>query len=56
MEPIPVYRDNGRQVLKAIHLSVEAPEVDDNILIFPENPLVTDGYLRRALVSFSAGL
>lgn len=55
MEPIPVYRDNGRQVLKAIHLSVEALEADDNILIFPENPLVTDGYLREGVGEFFSG-
>ena len=55
MEPILVYRDNGRQVLKAIHLSVEALEADDNILIFPENPLVTDGYLREGVGEFFSG-
>lgn len=45
VDPIPVYRDSGRDVLKTIAASVEALEAGDNILLFPENPLA-DGKQR----------
>ena len=41
VEPIPIYRKT-REVLKTIDLTVEALMEQDNILIFPENPLTTD--------------
>lgn len=40
VEPIPVYRKT-REILKTIDLTVEALVEQDNILIFPENPLST---------------
>ncbi|MEZ4357989.1 MAG: hypothetical protein R2876_05100 [Eubacteriales bacterium] len=41
-EPIPVYRDSGRDIIKTIRLTVDAMEFEDNILIFPENPTIND--------------
>ncbi len=41
MDPIPVYRNNIKDIMKTISLSVEALEAEDNILIFPENPFAT---------------
>ncbi|MDL2317618.1 hypothetical protein LJC74_00800 [Eubacteriales bacterium OttesenSCG-928-A19] len=35
-DPIPVFRGTVRGVIQTIHLSVEAMDYDDNILIFPE--------------------
>ena len=37
-DPIPVYRDSGRDVIKTIRLTVDAMVDKDNILLFPENP------------------
>lgn len=41
-DPIPVYRDSGRDIIKTIRLTVDAMEYEDNILIFPENPTQDD--------------
>jgi hypothetical protein len=41
VESIPVYRGN-REVIKTIEMTIEALMEQDNILIFPENPLKTD--------------
>lgn len=43
LDPIPVYRGNMREVLQTLRLTVDAMEYEDNILIFPENPLLDDG-------------
>ena len=37
-EPIPVYRNSGREILSTLNDTVEAMVENDNILIFPENP------------------
>ncbi len=54
-EPIPVYFNNSRDMLDMISKSVEALEADDNILIFPENPLATDGYVTEGVGEFFSG-
>ncbi|MEL7609705.1 MAG: hypothetical protein AAGU74_09385 [Bacillota bacterium] len=36
-DPIPVYRQSGRGIIKTMRLSVDAMESEDNILLFPEN-------------------
>lgn len=41
-DPIPVFRDDLRSILKTFKLTVAAMEADENILIFPENPLKTE--------------
>lgn len=38
VDPIPVYTDNLKEVVKTIKISAEAMEYLDNILLFPENP------------------
>jgi hypothetical protein len=38
LDPIPVNRGAGREILHTIRLSVETLEFGDNILLFPENP------------------
>jgi hypothetical protein len=43
VDPIPVYRDSLRGVIKTIQTSVEAMEYDDNILIFPEAEYKAEG-------------
>ncbi|MGI6664450.1 MAG: lysophospholipid acyltransferase family protein [Christensenellaceae bacterium] len=37
LDPIPVYRNNLREVVKTIRMTVETLEFEDNILLFPEN-------------------
>lgn len=57
VDPIPVYRNNLREVKKTLDLSVQAMEYDDNILIFPENP-AADGeerYAKTGVTSFFTG-
>ncbi len=54
-EPIPVYRNDGRDVLKGITMSIEALEADDNILLFPENPFRTEGYVHEGVGEFFSG-
>lgn len=57
MDPIPVYRGSGREVLETIRLSAEALEYDDNLLVFPENPDITkEGvYAKKGVVEFYTG-
>jgi len=38
LDPIPVYRGTAREVVNTMHLTVDAMEYEDNILLFPENP------------------
>ena len=47
IEPIPVYRGEGRDIIKTINLTVEAMEQEDNVLIFPEDASKTDGYMKK---------
>jgi hypothetical protein len=54
-EPIPVLRDEGRDMLKVISMSVDALEAEDNILIFPENPFTTGGYVVEGVGEFFSG-
>lgn len=42
-DPIPVYRDNSRAILKTINQTVDALEAGDNILIFPEDRTKGEG-------------
>lgn len=44
VEPIPVYRNRGRDIIKTINITVEAMEQEDNILIFPEDQTKTEGF------------
>ncbi|MFO7611867.1 MAG: hypothetical protein R6W99_05190 [Clostridia bacterium] len=44
VEPIPVFKDEGKDIIKTISLTVEALEQEDNILLFPEDNSRTDGY------------
>ncbi|MDD4493188.1 MAG: hypothetical protein PHV32_02360 [Eubacteriales bacterium] len=53
--PIPVFRKGGRKALLGIELSVDALEEDDNLLIFPENPLKTSGYVSEGVGEFFSG-
>jgi 1-acyl-sn-glycerol-3-phosphate acyltransferase len=46
VEPIPVYRGTGREIIKTMKLTVEALEQEDNILLFPENNIKTERYTR----------
>ncbi|MCX7773718.1 MAG: hypothetical protein N2376_11465 [Clostridia bacterium] len=55
MEPIPVFRNDGRDILKGLSMSVEALEAEDNILLFPENPIKTGGYVREGVGEFFSG-
>ncbi len=57
MDPIPVYRGSGREVLETIRQSADALVCDDNLLIFPENPDITkEGvYARQGVVQFFTG-
>lgn len=43
VDPIPVYTDNLKDVVKTIKISAQAMEYLDNILLFPENPAKADG-------------
>ena len=56
VEAIPVYRET-RQVLKTIGLSVDALAEQDNLLIFPENPLTTENkrYAVSGVSAFHTG-
>jgi hypothetical protein len=54
-EPIPVYRNEGRDVLRGISMSVDALEADDNILLFPENPFRSNGYVTEGVGEFFTG-
>lgn len=38
LEGIPVYRDSPLKLRETIRLSIEAMEMGDNLMIFPENP------------------
>ena len=38
LEAIPVYRDSPLRLRETIRLSIEAMEMGDNLMIFPENP------------------
>lgn len=55
LDPIPVNHGDGRDILKAIDMSIHALEVDDNILLFPENPLITGHYLTDGVGEFFTG-
>ena len=57
-DPIPVYRDSPRGLLKTIQLTVDAIECEDNILLFPENPTAkgeTGRYLEKGVSVFHTG-
>jgi len=54
-EPIPVYQSERKDMLRMIGNSVEALEAEDNILIFPENPFATDGYVTEGIGEFFSG-
>lgn len=47
VEPIPVFRNEGKGIIKTISLTVEALEQEDNILLFPEDNSRTDGYTEK---------
>ena len=57
MDPIPVFRDNSREVIRTMRMSVEALEYEDNLLIFPENPDITESgrYAQKGVVPFYTG-
>lgn len=42
-DPIPVYRESLRAVMRTMNESVAALKADDNILLFPENPASNEG-------------
>ena len=44
VEPIPVYRNKGRDILKTIEMTVDAMKQEDNILLFPEDQTKTEGF------------
>lgn len=54
-EPIPVFRNDGRELIKGINMSVDALEAHDNILLFPENPYKTNGYVTEGVGEFYSG-
>lgn len=56
-DPVPVYINTGKDVLKTINMTVESLQQMDNVLIFPENPSA-DGdtkYARRGIHSLHTG-
>ena len=55
MEPIPVFRSNIREITRTLMASADALEAEDNILIFPEDPTKTDGYVREGVGAFYSG-
>jgi 1-acyl-sn-glycerol-3-phosphate acyltransferase len=56
-EPIPVYREGVRQILKTIQLTVDAMQSGDNILLFPEDPDTSEEewYPEKGVASFFTG-
>ncbi|MCM1043372.1 MAG: hypothetical protein NC350_04105 [Corallococcus sp.] len=55
VDPIPVYRDNSRDVLKTFKLTVEAMQQGDDILIFPEKPEEGKHYAQEGVDAFYSG-
>ncbi len=50
---IPVYRDNLRQVVQTINMTVQAMEEGDNVMLFPEKPETT--YSQGGVDNFYSG-
>ncbi len=55
MEPIPVFRSDIREITRTLMASADALQAEDNILIFPEDPTRTDGYVREGVGEFYSG-
>lgn len=58
VEPIPVYRNNLREVMTTLKQTAKVLEEDDNVLIFPENPIQGEEggqYPEEGVASFFTG-